>query len=250
MPYGTWRARWREVPGGPQRTRHFDRKTDAETFLVKLRHDQLSGSYIDPSLSRTTVADYYRTWQERQVWRASSRAAIGAVFRIRVLPVMGSRPLSAVKRADIEAWAQRLPLSPSSVATARQYLGTMFLAAVEDGLLARNPCKGARLPKVEKAPVVPLTADEVHRLEDAAPPLLRAAIVRGAGTGLRQGEVTGLTLDRVAFLQRSVRVDRQLVTPPTGAPYLGPPKTAASYPQRPAAGSRPRGTGRAGAEVR
>lgn len=181
---------------------------------------------------------------------ASSRAAIGAVFRIRVLPVMGSRPLSAVKRADIEAWAQRLPLSPSSVATARQYLGTMFLAAVEDGLLARNPCKGARLPKVEKAPVVPLTADEVHRLEDAAPPLLRAAIVLGAGTGLRQGEVTGLTLDRVAFLQRSVRVDRQLVTPPTGAPYLGPPKTAASYPQRPAAGSRPRGTGRAGAEVR
>lgn len=29
-PSGQWRARWREYPGGPQRTKHFARKIDAE----------------------------------------------------------------------------------------------------------------------------------------------------------------------------------------------------------------------------
>jgi integrase len=49
-----------------------------------------------------------------------------------------------------------------------------------------------------------------------------------AGTGLRQGEAFGLTLDRVDFLRRRVRVDRQLVQVGSGAPAFGPPKTAAS----------------------
>ena len=35
-PNGTYRARWREVPGGPQRTKHFDRKLDAQRFLVEI----------------------------------------------------------------------------------------------------------------------------------------------------------------------------------------------------------------------
>ena len=39
----------------------------------------------------------------------------------------------------------------------------------------------------------------------------------------------GLTLDRVDFLRRTLRVDRQLVTVPGRAPFLGPPKTTASH---------------------
>lgn len=27
---GVWRARWRAYPGGPQKTKHFNRKVDAE----------------------------------------------------------------------------------------------------------------------------------------------------------------------------------------------------------------------------
>jgi integrase len=38
-----------------------------------------------------------------------------------------------------------------------------------------------------------------------------------------------LTLDRIDFLRRQLTVDRQLVTPKTGEPTFGPPKTARSY---------------------
>jgi integrase len=42
------------------------------------------------------------------------------------------------------------------------------------------------------------------------------------------GECFGLTVDRIDFLRRVVHVDQQLVTVTGRAPFLAPPKTAAS----------------------
>ncbi|HTT91628.1 MAG TPA: hypothetical protein VMF65_18895 [Acidimicrobiales bacterium] len=42
-PDGTYRARWREYPGGPQKTRHFERKREAENFLDGVRGDLVHG---------------------------------------------------------------------------------------------------------------------------------------------------------------------------------------------------------------
>jgi integrase len=53
--------------------------------------------------------------------------------------------------------------------------------------------------------------------------------VLAAGSGLRQGEAFGLTVDRVDFLRRTVKVDRQLVLNGQGAPRFGPPKTDKSH---------------------
>lgn len=50
----------------------------------------------------------------------------------------------------------------------------------------------------------------------------------GGGTGMRQGEILGLTLDRVEFLARRVQVNRQAQTPNRGKPNLRPLKTPAS----------------------
>ena len=42
-PDGRYRARWREYAGGPQRARHFRRKSDAERFLDRVRGDGRPG---------------------------------------------------------------------------------------------------------------------------------------------------------------------------------------------------------------
>lgn len=52
----------------------------------------------------------------------------------------------------------------------------------------------------------------------------RAAVVLMASTGLRLGECLGLTVDRVDFLRRTIRIDRQLVNT-TGGATFGTPKT-------------------------
>ena len=57
----------------------------------------------------------------------------------------------------------------------------------------------------------------------------------GAGLGLRQSEAAGLTVDRVDWLRRQVRIDRQWFTPPNGRGDFGPLKTPGSARTIPAA---------------
>jgi integrase len=81
---------------------------------------------------------------------------------------------------------------------------------------------------VTKTRVEPLSTEVVLALADAVPDRYRALVILAAGTGMRQGECFGLTMDRINFLRRVVHVDQQLVTVTGRAPFLALPKTAAS----------------------
>jgi integrase len=109
-----------------------------------------------------------------------------------------------------------------------RYFGAIMGAAVEDRIIAISPCRGIRLPKVERIRIEPLGTDEVVALADSVDGRYRALVVLAAGTGMRQGEVFGLTLARLDLLRRVVRVEQQLITIQGRVPYLSPPKTEAS----------------------
>jgi integrase len=168
-------------------------------------------------------------WTGRRHWRPATRDRVERELRLHILPTLGARPLASLRRSHIEEWAAALPLAPSSVEATAQTLTAMLSAAVQDERLLRNPATGARLPKVETAPFVPMTADEVRALVHHSPEHIRAAVLMAAGTGLRQSEAFGLTVDRVDFLRRELRVDRQLWTPRAGPAVLAAPKSQNSY---------------------
>jgi integrase len=100
---------------------------------------------------------------------------------------------------------------------------------VHDRKLAASPCTRIKLPTVEKTRIRPLTTAQVDLLADTLPVELRALVILAAGTGMRQGEVLGLTRDRLRLLGKSpaVTVDRQLVTKAGGLTAFAPPKTEA-----------------------
>ena len=150
-------------------------------------------------------------------------------LRLHIVPTLGGWPLASLRREHVEAWVADLPLAPSSSALVAQTLGSMLASAVEDERIVRNPVTGARLPAIEAPPVVPLTVEQIRRLAAAAAEHIRAAVVVVAGTGLRQGELFGLTVDRIDFLRRELRVDQQLWTPKRGPAVLAPVKSRNSY---------------------
>ena len=224
-----YRARWR-TPNGASRTRTFTRKLDAERHLTQVEHSKFTAAYIDPRLGRTTVADFWTAWSARQPWRPSSRSSVTSLFTRHVLPAFGTRQLASISRGELETWAARLPLAGRTARQAAQYVSTMLASAVADGLIVRNPATGAKRPSIDGEPVVPFTDDEVTALRLAAPDWFSVALDLGLGAGLRQSEASGLTLDRVDFLRRTLSVDRQLVTPASsGEASFGPPKTKRSY---------------------
>jgi integrase len=119
-------------------------------------------------------------------------------------------------------------LAPATTVNCFRWLSTIMRAAVADRLIPISPCEGVKLPRIERDLVVPFTTGQVLDLVDAAPDRFRAMVVTAAGSGLRQGELLGLDVSRVDFLHRTIRIDRQLITPAKGAPYFAPPKTDAS----------------------
>jgi integrase len=121
------------------------------------------------------------------------------MLRRHAYPVLGDRPLSSTLPSDIQAWVKGLELAPATIGVVHGVVSTIMKAAIRDQRIVANPCDGSKLPKVERS-----------------------------GTGMRQGEWLGLTVDRVKFLERTLTVDRQLVTVPGQPPSLGPPKTQAS----------------------
>jgi integrase len=64
-------------------------------------------------------------------------------------------------------------------------------AAVDDNVIARNPCRAGsvKLPKPQHHKVVPWTAEQVAGVAAALPERYAAAVTIAAGLGLRQCEV-------------------------------------------------------------
>jgi integrase len=161
----------------------------------------------------------------------------GAGLLRHALDVLGDRPLNTIRRGDVQALLAGLVLAPGTVRLVRQHLSGVLQAAVDDGLLVRNPARGVKVAASPTGEVVPPTTAQVQALYDAAPEWFRAAIILGAGLGLRQAEASGLTVERIDWLRdRSVRIDRQWQT--KVQPFaFAPPKSVASVRTIPAASS-------------
>jgi len=224
-----WRARYRDL-AGRERSKTFSTKHDAAQFLARIEYAN-HNDYMDPRGGKDLFGDYARTWQEMQVFRETTAERFAGDLKRHILPVFEFRRLDDVHPRDVQAWVRALSLSlaPTTVEVVYRQLSMIFKSAVRDGLIAVSPCRDIRLPRIVRRQIVPLTSDQVKALVDAVPEHIRALVVCVAGSGLRQGEVFGLTAERIDFVRCTVRVDQQLVTLQGRAPYVAPPKTAASH---------------------
>lgn len=111
-PDGRYRARWRKYPGGPQRTRHFTRKGDAERFLDSVRGDLVHGTYVDPAGGQVLFRDYAERWRTAQMHRPTTAAQAETYLRLHAYPTLGKRPLGAVRRSEIQAWVSAVTEFP------------------------------------------------------------------------------------------------------------------------------------------
>lgn len=222
-----WRARFYDDQG-KEHSRRFDRKADGERWVRESKAALDRGQFIDPKAGKVTVRDYAESWRQAASHRPTTRAHVETMLRRHVYPAFGDRALASVRPSEVQAWVTGLPLAPSTVGVVHGLLAGVYTAALRDRLVTSSPCEHTRLPKVVKQRIVPLTDDQVRALVAVVPDPYRALVLLAAGTGLRQGEAVGLTVDRIDFLRARLTVDQQLVTVAGREPYLAPPKTAAS----------------------
>jgi integrase len=206
-----WQARWRD-DARHQRKRSFDRKADAERQLAQVRADLARGAYLDPNAGKTTLRAYATAWLAAQTTDPSTREAVERHLRLHVLPSLGDYPLRSLRPSVVQEWLRGLELAAGTVRVTFTTFSAMLQAAVDDGMIARNPCRVAsvRPPTPERHKVVPWPAEQVARVTAALPERYQALAVAAAGLGLRQGEALGLAVDDIDFLRRVVHVRRQV----------------------------------------
>ncbi|WP_329187579.1 tyrosine-type recombinase/integrase [Streptomyces sp. NBC_01428] len=217
--YGTgmrYRARY-TGPDGTEKSKSFpDRqKRLAELWLAQTESDMARGQYIDPRKARTTFRQYADRWVKAHTGEINSREAAERRLRLHAYPHIGTRPLGSFKPEHIRAWIAALELTVPAESHRRIIVGTVsaaLSAAVDDGLLSKNPCRArtVQLPKPGKPRVLPWTAAQVFGVRASLPQRYQAVVDAGAGCGLRQGEIFGLTLEELDVERAWLTVGHQL----------------------------------------
>lgn len=174
------------------------------------RESALSGSVADLSVS-------YRLALEAQ--NKSPRTIqtyLEALSRLdRFLVRQGApRIVSVLRRAHIEAFVGDVLATQSAATANNRYraLHSFFRWAEEDGEIEANPMAKMKPPRVPPAPVPVIPDDSLRRLlkacEGREPADLRdQAIVRFfLDTGVRRGELAGLTVDDIDLRDKTATV--------------------------------------------
>ncbi|WP_127453458.1 site-specific integrase [Streptomyces sp. B29(2018)] len=204
-------------PDGTERSKSFpDRqKRLAEQWLTSTAADMARGQYVDPKASKTTFQQYAEQWVATHTTEVNSREAAERRLRLHAYPYIGTRPLASFQPGHIRTWLGALENKVPATSHRRIIFGTVsaaFSAAVDDGLVAKNPCKAKSVqrPKPGHGRVVPWTASQVFAVRAALPDSLRTVVDVAAGCGLRQGEVFGLSADEVDHDGGWISVEHQL----------------------------------------
>lgn len=159
--------------------------------------------------------------------RTSTRARYARTFEAHVYPVIGHRRIGTLQYTDlvhlVSTWRGL------AVSTQRSHIGAVkmiFRAAELDGYIERNPAAGLALPRrAVTRKQIPSLAEARALAEATRSRHTRMAIMFTALTGLRAGEVQGITPGDLDMLRGFVHVRRQYIKHEQGWWYYDDPKT-------------------------
>jgi integrase len=150
-------------------------------------------------------------------------------LKLHAFPRIGTRPLGSFQPSHMREFVTQLEASGVSGAYARVIFSNVraiLSAAVEDGYLRRNPChsRTVTLPEMGTRRVVPWEPNRVFAMRAAMIERFRPMVDMGAGCGLRQGEILGLSVDELDLDTGTLHVVQQLklsLSKPVFAPPQG-----------------------------
>lgn len=216
-PDGSWRSRYRDEQGS-ERSRHFDRKIDAQRWLNEIASTVLTGTYVDPDAGKVTLQEFYERWSARQLWVSSTRT--NADLAIRSVP-FADLAMRTIRRSHIEEWVkdQSNRLAATTIKTRFVVVRSVFRAAVTERVITADPCAGVVLPRRRRADAamrIP-TVEEVGRLLEHADSErvstrkgFRAYVALCAFAGLRKAEAAAVQVGDLDLPRGQLAVTRQL----------------------------------------
>lgn len=242
-----WQVRWRDE-NGKQCKQNFvkkegkDPELHADAFNAKVNSSLDEGTYVDLATGNLTFQEYAETWRAARTHDVTTGIGVEYNFRLHVYPsretpgrtatggpAIGHHKLRALAKQPslVQAWIAGMRLGDSTKLGIIGYVSSVLDAAVDDGLITRNPLHARSItrPVPDKHEAIPLTLNQVEALTEALRHTKdcsedcdncgadRYEVIPqlGAGTGMRQGEMFAIDAETdIDFLRRIIHVRRQV----------------------------------------
>lgn len=166
---GKYETRWRE--GSRNRSRRFDRKSDAEDWDRHARRQKQIGNAVPPRVGTETLAEFFRRWiSTRHRLAPRTRALYEELFERHAFDQIGYAPLSALTPERMEAWqTERMNAGAGAEALAKttKILSQMFDRAVHQRKMPANSVAGLEKPEVPHQAIEIATPRQVEAIRVA-----------------------------------------------------------------------------------
>lgn len=223
LPYTYWEARvtiGRDPGTGKQLRRSFSGKTQKEV-REKMQAAAVAindGDYFEPS--KLTVGQWLDTWAAEYLNSVKPRTveSYKANIKQHIKPAIGALRLSELTAVDVQRLYNGLtnkrsgePLSAKSKKNVHGTLHKALEKAVALGYIRHNPADKPDLPKIQKAEIKPLADEEMSAFLNAINGSeYESVYLVTLFTGMREGEVLGLTWDCIDFESGTITIKQQL----------------------------------------
>ena len=212
---GRWEARC--YINGKRHSFYGDRQTDVLKRMREALKQQDDGVSFEPT--RVTMAQWLDIWLEEYV-KPSNKPLSYSTYKSRITthikPNLGKIKLTAINATQIQAFYNRLyrsdNLAPKTIKNIHGILHKALQQAVKLRYIGFNPCDSCTLPRVEKHEIKPLSELEIElflkEISNGEP--LRDLFTVAMFTGMREGEICGLSWKDVDFKNGTITVRQQL----------------------------------------
>ena len=206
---------------GKQKSKSVSGKTkaDVEAKMRAVQHEiDESGCYHEAS--KMTVSQWLDTWATEYCNHIKPRTldSYKSVIEHHLKPSFGKIKLSELTPVNIQSAYNRMknvktgePLTAKALKNCHGVLHMALQVAVDNELIRRNPADKAKLPKVRQTEIKPLNDEDVRNFLTAivGTEYERVYMVT-LFTGLREGEVLGLTWDEIDYKKGTITIKHQL----------------------------------------
>lgn len=219
---------------GKRHEKYFSSIPEARNWLDEARYEDKHDVFIPSDM---TVDDWFEYWINNIVGdlALNTQRNYRERYEHNIQPFIGRLKLSEVKPLHCKMVLNKMDADYAGSTIRQTYItmGTMLKSALMNDLIAKHPMNGVRYTKPVRAAsdIKFLTLDEQEKFLEVAKRshnYYQYALI--LETGLRTGELIGLTWDAIDWENKTLTVNKTLeYRHDRGYWRAGPPKTQQSY---------------------
>ena len=227
---GLWEGMFYE-PTGKRKSVYGRDRLEVVEKIKKANAEMALKQYVPTSM--TKVSDWLDMWINDYNVTVSPNTlkAYSDDVRLHISPAIGQIRLTSLTPPQVQKFVNSLiedkKLAPKTVKDIHGTLHRALTKAVQYGYIKNNPADNCDLPQMVEKEIQIIDEDMARKfLEEAKNDVYYNIFLIDLLTGMREGEILGLTWDCVNFKEKIITVKQQLLREkkPKGIYYLGPLK--------------------------